>query len=130
LLPRGKIEICQFLQKCVKDFDRCTVQSIALNLTELFSRLLQTKSPWVRQETLETFECIGHACSEQLVAEIARILSKISDINNVMQAYLSSKPCYTLTGYTDVQSYFIYLTKTFQDCHKEHTCYEYNVSTI
>jgi len=99
-------------------------------LTELFGRLLQTESPWVRQETLETFEYIGHMCSEQLVAEIARILAKISDINNVMQAYLSSKPCYTLTGYADIQSYFTYLTKTFQGCCKEHICYEYNVSTI
>ncbi|RLU24367.1 hypothetical protein DMN91_002455 [Ooceraea biroi] len=125
LLSRGKIEVCQFLQKCVEDFDRYAVQAIALNLTGLFGRLLQTDSPWVRQETLETFERVGHVCSEQLVAEIARILAKISDVNNIMQAYLSSKPCYTLTGFADVQNYFKHLARAFQNCRKEHTCYEY-----
>lgn len=126
---RVKIKLCQYLRQNVENLDRCGARS-ASALTELFSRLLEDESPWVCQEALESFERIGHACSEQLVARIAKTLARVSSISNVMQAYLSSTPYYMLEGFANAHDYLGDVAKTAQ-CHgDQHTCYEYEVSTI
>lgn len=129
LPPLGKIKICHFLRRCIEDLDHCRVQSVAPILIGLFAHLLENENPWVRQEALETFEHMGQRCSEQLVAKVARALAKIPNISNVMQAYLSSKPYYSLEGFANMQDYLRYLVKAIQN-RSEHTCYEYNVSMI
>lgn len=130
LPPRGKIKICHFLRENVEDLGYCRIQNIASTLTELFSRLIEDENPWVCQETLETFEHVGHVCPEQLVAEIAKALAKIPGISNFMQAYLSSRSYHIFKSFTNMQDYLRYLIKAIQNHGDEHRCYEYNVSTI
>ncbi|XP_032688751.1 uncharacterized protein C1orf112 homolog isoform X2 [Odontomachus brunneus] len=122
MLPRVKIKLCQYLRQNVENLDRCGSQSVS-TLIKLFSHLLEDESPWVCQEALESFERIGHACSEQLVARIAKGLAKISTINNVMQAYLSCTPHYVLDGFSNAYDYLENVYKAAQG-HFQHTCYE------
>ncbi|XP_018366952.1 PREDICTED: uncharacterized protein LOC108763642 [Trachymyrmex cornetzi] len=128
LPPQGKIKICHFLRQNVENLGRCSVQSVTSTLIELFSHLLEDEDPWVRQEALETFEHVGHMCLEQLVAEIAKTLAKISGISDIMQAYLSLRPYYVFKGFTNIQDYLRYLVKAVQNHGNEHRCYEYNES--
>ncbi|XP_012222379.1 FIGNL1-interacting regulator of recombination and mitosis-like isoform X1 [Linepithema humile] len=128
LPPRAKIKICHLLRRCVANLERCRVQNVTSTLIELFSCLLEDENIWVRQEALETFECVGHECSEQLVAVLAKALAKIPNISNIMQAYLSSKPYYVLKEFANSQDYLRHLAKAIQDLHEEHTCREYNES--
>lgn len=130
LPPRGKIKLCYFLRQNVEDLGHCKVQSVASTLTEFFGRLIEDENSWVRQEALETFEHVGHVCSEQLVAEIAKALAKISGISNVIQAYLSSRAYYTFKTSTNMQDYLRYLIKATKNHGDEHRCLEYNVSMI
>ncbi|XP_050447562.1 uncharacterized protein C1orf112-like [Cataglyphis hispanica] len=127
LPSRDKIKICHFVRRYIEDFDRCGIQSVASTLIGLFVHLLENENPWVRQEALETFEHIGQRCSEQLIAKIAKALAKRPNINSIMQAYLSSRPYYTLEGFANLQDYFRYLAKAIKN-RDEHTCYEYNES--
>lgn len=99
-------------------------------LIKLFGCLLEDKNIWVYQETLETFECIGHECPEQLITVLAKALDKIPNISNIMQAYLSSNLYYILKEFANSQDYFRHLAKAIQDLHKKHICQEYNVSMI
>lgn len=126
--PRVKIKLCQYLRQNVENFDRCGSQSVSA-LIKLFSHLLEDESPWVRQETLESFERVGHTCSERLVARIAKGLAKIPTISNVMQTYLSCKPYYVLEGFSNAHDYLGHVSKTAQG-YCEHSCYEHEVSTI
>lgn len=128
LPSRGKIKICHFLRRSVDDLD-CRVQSVASILTGLFVHLLENENPWVRQEALETFEHMGQRCSEQLIAKIAKALAKIPNISSVMQAYLSSRPYYSLEGFANIQDYLRYLVGAIKN-RDGHTCYKYNVSMI
>ncbi|KMQ92666.1 hypothetical protein RF55_7314 [Lasius niger] len=128
LPSRGKIKICHFLRRSVDDLD-CGVQSVASILTGLFVHLLENENPWVRQEALETFEHMGQRCSEQLIAKIAKALAKIPNISSVMQAYLSSRPYYSLEGFANIQDYLRYLVGAIKN-RDGHTCYKYNVSMI
>ncbi|XP_029661974.1 uncharacterized protein C1orf112 homolog [Formica exsecta] len=127
LPSRGKIKICHFIRRCSEDLDRCGVQGVASILIGLFAHLLENENPWVRQEALETFEHIGQRCSEQLIAKIAKALAKIPNINSVMQAYLSSRPYYSLEGFANMQDFLRYLAGAIKN-RDEHTCYEYNES--
>ncbi|XP_072756238.1 FIGNL1-interacting regulator of recombination and mitosis [Anoplolepis gracilipes] len=127
LPPHGKIKVCYFLRRCAEDLDHCGVQSVASILIGLFAHLLENENPWVRQEALKTFEYMGQKCSEQLIAKIAKALAKIPNISSVMQAYLSSRPYYSLEGFANKQDYFRYLAKAIQNRNK-HICYEYNES--
>ncbi|XP_025262500.1 uncharacterized protein C1orf112 homolog isoform X2 [Camponotus floridanus] len=127
LPPPGKIKICHFLRRCIEDFDHCRVQSVAPILIELLVHLLEHENSWVRQEALETFEHMGQKCSEQLVAKVAKALAKMPNISSIMQAYLSSKPYYSLEGFANMQNYLRYLVTAIQS-RGEHTCYEYNES--
>lgn len=127
LPPPGKIKICHFLRRCIEDLDHCRTQSVAFTLIELFAHLLENENPWVRQEALETFEHMGQKCSEQLVAKVAKALAKMPNISSIMQAYLSSKPYYSLEGFANMQDYLKYLVTGIQS-RGGHTCYEYNVS--
>ncbi|CAL1677663.1 unnamed protein product [Lasius platythorax] len=126
LPSRGKIKICHFLRRSVDDLD-CGVQSVASILTGLFVHLLENENPWVRQEALETFEHMGQRCSEQLIAKIAKALAKIPNISSVMQAYLSSRPYYSLEGFANIQDYLRYLVGAIKN-RDGHTCYKYNES--
>lgn len=122
-----KIKICQYLRRNVENLNRCRAQS-ASALTEIFSCLLKDKSPWVHEEALQSFESVGHACSERLIARIAKTLAKVPSINNIIQAYLSSTLYYMPTGFVSVLTYFRYVVKTAQ--RNQHVCYKYEVSTI
>lgn len=127
MLSRVKIKLCQYIRQNVENLDRCGNQSVS-TLIKLFSHLLEDENPWVCQEALESFERIGHACSEQLVARIAKGLAKISTISNVMQAYLSCTPHYVLDGFSNAYDYLKNMCKAAQG-HFQHTCYEHEVST-
>lgn len=126
--PRVKIKLCQYLRQNVENLDRCGSQSVSA-LIKLFSHLLEDENPWVCQEALESFEHIGHACSERVVAKIAKGLAKIPAISNIMQAYLSCTPHYVLKGFSSACNYLEYVCKTTQGGYK-HTCYEREVSMI
>lgn len=123
---RIKIKLCQYLRQNVENLDRCGRQSES-TLTKIFSRLLEDENPWVRQEALESFERIGHTCSERLVARIAKGLAKIPTISNVMQAYLSCTPHYVLEGFSNAHDYLGHVFKAAQS-HCQHTCCEHKVS--
>lgn len=112
------------MQRWAEDLDRC--KNAVPALTRLFTRLLDDIDPWVRQEALETFERVGHVCSEDLVPKVAKALAKIPAISSVIQAYLSSRPCYDLKGFTDAQDYLGHVART--TARNEHMCHEYNVS--
>lgn len=126
---RAKIKICQYLRQSVENFDCCGARS-ASALTEMFSHLLKDENPWVREEALESFESIGHACSERLIARIAKTLAKVSSINNVMQAYLSSTPYYVLEGFANMLDYLGHVANTAQGHCNQHVCYKYEVSMV
>lgn len=127
--PRAKIKICQYLRQNVENLDRCDARSISA-LIELFSRLLEDESSWVCQEALESFKRIGHACSEHLVAKIAKTLARIPFINNIMQAYLSNMPYYVLEDFANVHDYLRHVAITDQGCVNHHSCYKYEVSIV
>ncbi|XP_020281492.1 uncharacterized protein C1orf112-like isoform X2 [Pseudomyrmex gracilis] len=123
---RDRIKVCHLLQRSVENLDRCKTKNVASALIKLFARFLDDIDPWVRQEALRTFECVGHVCSEDLVARIAKALAKISTVSSIVQAYLSVRPCYDLKGFTDAQDYLRHVARIARDyCHK-HTCHEYN----
>ncbi|XP_014489086.1 PREDICTED: uncharacterized protein LOC106752135, partial [Dinoponera quadriceps] len=126
MLSSIKIKLCQYLRQNVENVGDCEGQSISA-LIKLFSRLLEDESPWVRQEALETFEYVGHTCSEHLVARIAKGLAKIPTISNVMQAYLSCKRLYVLEDFSNVYDYLGHVSKAAQS-HREHMCYEHEES--
>ncbi|XP_011144526.1 uncharacterized protein C1orf112 [Harpegnathos saltator] len=123
---RVKIKLCQYLRRSVENLDRCEDSDVS-TLTKLFSRLLEDENPWVLQETLESFERIGHTCSKRLVVKLAKGLAKIPTISNIMQAYLSCTPHYVLEGFLNACDYLGHISEATQG-HCEHMCYEHGES--
>lgn len=115
------------MRQNAEDFNNHSLRSTSV-LIELFNQLLEDKNFWVRQEALESFEHIGHICSEQIVSKIAKSLARIPSITKVMQAYLSDTPYYILEDFANLQDYLKHLVKVFRDCYNKHTCYQYKES--
>lgn len=107
-----------YLRNNINSFGSCGIKT-ANALAELNCRLLEDENPWVRQEALESFDCVAHMCpNEDLVTRMAAAVTRKSSLSDSLPAYLSSTNYYELQEFTDVESYLQHVAKNSANvCH-------------
>ena len=98
---------------------------IAVPISELYARLLEDESPWVRQEALESFNQFTHECpNDDLVTRVVKIVIGKSMLSDSLPAYISCSSYYKLSGFSTTDAFLRQLIGSPRESRNRHTCYK------
>lgn len=125
-LPHVKIKLLNWLKDILIHTTE-KISHLSSPISELYARLLEDETPWVRQEAFEYFnDFTRNSPNEDLVGSVLQIIIDKTKLSESLPAYISSTSYYKLTGYPNIETY---LRQLLGSCGKnlyQHTCYEVN----